>query len=107
MTFTIVSVSTASEVITIQHILKLRGPQPSGSIYFTAREEKVVVEEIHTENPDGKPPMGVVWEWFIPPSDEFLSAMKRESVGGTKVTTPKDMLHKCRDEIVRQSRRES
>lgn len=106
MTFTIVSVSTASEIITIRRTLKLRGPQPSGSIFFKAREEEVIIEEIHTPS-DQRPFMEVVWEWFIPPSDEFLSAMKRESFGGARITTRMDMLHICRDKIVRQSRRES
>ncbi len=105
MTFTIVSVSTASEVITIRHRLSIKIDDGGNKYPEILMEEEVIIEEIHTENAIGGAPfMSVIWEWFIPPSDEFIAAMARESVG-KKIITRGKLLYKCRDEIVRQSRR--
>ena len=99
MTFTIVSVSTASEVITIRYTLTLFCAQYSTGGYNYSNEQKVIIEEIHTESIDDKPPlMDVVWEWFDGPSYNFV-----EATGLNRL----ELLHACRDEIVRQSRRES
>ena len=91
MTFTIQSISTSNEVITIRHTLKLFCKN------IAHKYEAVDIDEIITDG-DSLPIPAPVWEWFTPPSDEFVKATDMTRLA---------VLFACRDEIVRQSRRES